>query len=99
MYWYDGLAPLHPGPSVSEAKAQRKLLDERLSGLSPDHHPSPALALGPRLLYTSSTVQPAAAARTSSRLTILGFDDLKIGVGEQVAQDLPVILLILDDQD
>jgi hypothetical protein len=32
-------------------------------------------------------------------LTIHGFDDLKIGAGQQVSQDLPIIWLILDDQD
>jgi hypothetical protein len=37
--------------------------------------------------------------RNQSRLTVLGFDDLEIGAGEQVPQDLPIVFLILDHQD
>ncbi len=37
--------------------------------------------------------------RGKSCLAVFGFDDLEIGAREQIPQDLPVVLLILDYQD
>jgi hypothetical protein len=38
-------------------------------------------------------------SRGKSRLAIHGLDDLEIGAGEQIPQDLPIVFLILDHQD
>src|SRR6266487_1527142 len=37
--------------------------------------------------------------RSNSVLAVHGFDDLEIGTGEQIPQDLPIVFLILNDQD
>src|SRR5262249_12187210 len=37
--------------------------------------------------------------RGKTRLAVLGFNHLKVGAGQQIPQDPPIIWLILDDQD
>jgi hypothetical protein len=37
--------------------------------------------------------------RSQSSLAVFCFDDLEIGVREQIPQDLPIVLPILDHQD
>jgi hypothetical protein len=44
-------------------------------------------------------VRPLRRCRRQPCLTIHGFDDLEISAGKQIPQDLPIVLLILNDQD
>ncbi len=52
-----------------------------------------------KLVVHKDEVRAVRRRRGQSCLAILGFDDLEIGVCEQIAQDLPIVFLILDHQD
>ena len=69
------------------------------SGLAPDT-PRRLVAVHHRQLNIHQDQVGARSRKGRQRvLTAFGFDQLVPGVGKQIAQDTPVVLLVLNDQD